>query len=62
MIRGDGNCYYRAFLYAICEALLVRNKGIRNNNDNHMDNDDHGLDSELQRLQQYGAFRIYIPL
>lgn len=22
MIRGDGNCYYRAFLYAICEALI----------------------------------------
>jgi hypothetical protein len=22
MIRGDGNCYYRAFLYAVCEELL----------------------------------------
>ena len=21
-IRGDGNCYYRAFLYAVCEHLL----------------------------------------
>ena len=20
-IRGDGNCYYRAFLYSLCEAL-----------------------------------------
>ncbi|KAL7485788.1 hypothetical protein ACHAW6_011396 [Cyclotella cf. meneghiniana] len=23
-IRGDGNCYYRAFLYSICEGLLKR--------------------------------------
>ncbi|KAL7447766.1 hypothetical protein ACHAWC_000090, partial [Mediolabrus comicus] len=23
-IRGDGNCYYRAFLYALCECLLLR--------------------------------------
>ncbi|KAL7526377.1 hypothetical protein ACHAWF_001745, partial [Thalassiosira exigua] len=22
-IRGDGNCYYRAFLYATCESLLA---------------------------------------
>ena len=21
-IRGDGNCYYRAFLYSLCEKLL----------------------------------------
>ena len=20
-VRGDGNCYYRAFLYSLCEAL-----------------------------------------
>ena len=23
-IRGDGNCYYRAFLYSLCEGLLKR--------------------------------------
>lgn len=22
-IRGDGNCYYRAFLYSLCEKLLT---------------------------------------
>jgi len=24
-VRGDGNCYYRAFLYSLCEHLLLRN-------------------------------------
>lgn len=24
-VRGDGNCYYRAFLYALCEKLLSNN-------------------------------------
>mmetsp|Transcript_34238 Transcript_34238/g.51106 ORF Transcript_34238/g.51106 Transcript_34238/m.51106 type:complete len:248 (+) Transcript_34238:350-1093(+) len=22
-VRGDGNCYYRAFLYAVCESVLL---------------------------------------
>ena len=25
-IRGDGNCYYRAFLYSLCEKLLDKNQ------------------------------------
>jgi hypothetical protein len=25
-IRGDGNCYYRAFLYSLCEKLLLSDK------------------------------------
>eukprot|EP00984_Skeletonema_dohrnii_P035025 scaffold34598_cov85-Skeletonema_dohrnii-CCMP3373.AAC.1 len=29
-VRGDGNCYYRAFLYSLCEHLLLRNS---NNNE-----------------------------
>ena len=24
-VRGDGNCYYRAFLYSLCEHLLLQN-------------------------------------
>jgi ubiquitin thioesterase protein OTUB1 len=30
-IRGDGNCYYRAFLYSLCEQLLKQ----RTNNNNN---------------------------
>ena len=26
-VRGDGNCYYRAFLYSLCEHLLMRSGG-----------------------------------
>jgi ubiquitin thioesterase protein OTUB1 len=25
-IRGDGNCYYRAFLYSLCEKVLENEK------------------------------------
>ena len=24
--RGDGNCYYRSFLYSLCESLLTANQ------------------------------------
>ena len=27
-VRGDGNCYYRAFLYALCEKLLSNNASV----------------------------------
>jgi ubiquitin thioesterase protein OTUB1 len=27
MVRGDGNCYYRAFLFALAEKLCENNKG-----------------------------------
>jgi ubiquitin thioesterase protein OTUB1 len=27
-VRGDGNCYYRAFLYALCEKLLSNNTSV----------------------------------
>lgn len=40
-IRGDGNCYYRAFLYAVCEQLL------RGSSDNDL------YKNELKRLQGY---------
>ena len=34
-VRGDGNCYYRAFLYAMCEHLLSRRLDHRaDHNDN----------------------------
>jgi hypothetical protein len=34
-VRGDGNCYYRAFLYAMCERLLSRRLDYRaDHNDN----------------------------
>jgi len=44
-IRGDGNCYYRAFLYAICEKLLR--------------NEEKDLcEKELMRLKQYAKSSI----
>ena len=44
-IRGDGNCYYRAFLYAVCEQLLrccMAREG--------------SALKELKRLQTYGTY------
>lgn len=26
-VRGDGNCYYRSFLYALCESLIKQKQG-----------------------------------
>ncbi len=43
MIRGDGNCYYRAFLYAVCEELL---RGYADGGSAHK--------AELDRLIKYG--------
>jgi ubiquitin thioesterase protein OTUB1 len=40
-IRGDGNCYYRAFLYALCECLLLRGN-TSSNCDNNDSNDAEG--------------------
>jgi ubiquitin thioesterase protein OTUB1 len=40
-IRGDGNCYYRAFLYALCEGLLHR-RFVNNSKD-----------AEAQRVRQF---------
>lgn len=34
-IRGDGNCYYRAFLYSLCEHLLRSLIIQQNGNNNH---------------------------
>ena len=45
MIRGDGNCYYRAFLYAVCEELVTRGLGSGGGSD---------VDKELERMQKYG--------
>jgi ubiquitin thioesterase protein OTUB1 len=39
-IRGDGNCYYRAFLYALCECLLLRGNGSNSDNSNGDDNNE----------------------
>mmetsp|Transcript_37120 Transcript_37120/g.111203 ORF Transcript_37120/g.111203 Transcript_37120/m.111203 type:complete len:286 (-) Transcript_37120:102-959(-) len=41
-VRGDGNCYYRSFLYSVCESLL---KGLRDGDDN--------AKKELERLQSF---------
>ncbi len=41
-VRGDGNCYYRAFLYAMCERLLSRRIDRRNDDD----------DAEFRRLKR----------
>ncbi len=46
MIRGDGNCYYRAFLYAVCEELLRGCFG-STEQDNYK--------KELKRLEAYGT-------
>ena len=48
MVRGDGNCYYRAFLYAICEECL---RGCLNSSNDNID----FYKTELKRLQSYGT-------
>jgi ubiquitin thioesterase protein OTUB1 len=48
-IRGDGNCYYRAFLYALCETLYNDNS---NSNGNSVDNTDTSR-AELKRIQEF---------
>ena len=45
MVRGDGNCYYRAFLYRLCEKLLQSKK----------DNE-----SEFKRIQSLSKFWIFL--
>jgi len=47
-VRGDGNCYYRAFLYSVCEKVL---RGVLTGDD--------GAKKELERLTTLGA---YFPL
>ncbi len=54
MIRGDGNCYYRAFLYALCETLLQRQLEFIHNG-SVVSNGDKNMDPELQRVKQYGT-------
>ncbi|KAL3793966.1 hypothetical protein HJC23_009449 [Cyclotella cryptica] len=44
-IRGDGNCYYRAFLYSLCEGLLKRRF--------HVPTDDPTDDRELKRIRTF---------
>jgi len=44
-VRGDGNCYYRAFLYALYEGLLKRLKA-----------NEAGAVDELERLKILGRF------
>ena len=46
MIRGDGNCYYRAFLYAVCEELL---RGC-------CADDSNAYTAELDRMKDYGMY------
>ncbi|KAL7448096.1 hypothetical protein ACHAWC_000353, partial [Mediolabrus comicus] len=41
-VRGDGNCYYRAFLYGLCECLLLRD------NTNNYNNDSNNNDASLK--------------
>ena len=43
-VRGDGNCYYRAFLYALCENLITQKQK--------------GKNEELQRIIQYAKNSI----
>jgi hypothetical protein len=42
-VRGDGNCYYRSFLYALLENLLKQLKA-----------NEPGAQDELERLQIFG--------
>ena len=62
MIRGDGNCYYRAFLYAVCEELLrgcfrCKDANTETNTDTNT-NDKEYHKNELKRLETYGKFVI----
>lgn len=46
-IRGDGNCYYRAFLYSLCEHL------VRRATSTNISSDTTGQDKEFKRIQTY---------
>jgi ubiquitin thioesterase protein OTUB1 len=46
-IRGDGNCYYRAFLYALVETLYS------SNNDPSSSSSSSSSSSELKRISDY---------
>eukprot|EP00579_Thalassiosira_antarctica_P000874 CAMPEP_0201876448 /NCGR_PEP_ID=MMETSP0902-20130614/8134_1 /ASSEMBLY_ACC=CAM_ASM_000551 /TAXON_ID=420261 /ORGANISM="Thalassiosira antarctica, Strain CCMP982" /LENGTH=322 /DNA_ID=CAMNT_0048403699 /DNA_START=30 /DNA_END=996 /DNA_ORIENTATION=- len=48
-IRGDGNCYYRAFLYSLCEHLL-RSLILCDGSDNDNDNKQHEEFSRLKNV------------
>ena len=55
-IRGDGNCYYRSFLYSLCERLL-RSLLLLDDNNNTNDNNDNTNDiaskKEFNRIKQH---------
>ena len=59
-IRGDGNCYYRAFLYALCENLIDQSK--KTKAPMNMQDDESlmnkRMDDDLDRLIQYAINSI----
>ena len=55
-IRGDGNCYYRAFLYALCEHLYNHTGGDTSSDTNINTNTTSNANAsvgELKRIQDY---------
>jgi ubiquitin thioesterase protein OTUB1 len=52
-IRGDGNCYYRAFLYALCEKLYAE-RG------NELKRIEHYILSSIDTVETYGYDRFTI--
>lgn len=51
-VRGDGNCYYRAFLYSMCEHLLT--SLIRDNHHAEFTRLNGVVNKSLKRVCQYG--------
>eukprot|EP00522_Entomoneis_paludosa_P000016 CAMPEP_0172477058 /NCGR_PEP_ID=MMETSP1065-20121228/70698_1 /TAXON_ID=265537 /ORGANISM="Amphiprora paludosa, Strain CCMP125" /LENGTH=344 /DNA_ID=CAMNT_0013235297 /DNA_START=82 /DNA_END=1116 /DNA_ORIENTATION=+ len=49
MVRGDGNCYYRAFLYSLVEQLL-----------NHHHHQDPTAKAEGERICQWRYYRAFL--
>ena len=54
-IRGDGNCYYRAFLYALCEHLLMGGNGSNCDNSNDSNNSISGSSNNDASLKEGGS-------
>eukprot|EP00584_Thalassiosira_punctigera_P007572 CAMPEP_0172526070 /NCGR_PEP_ID=MMETSP1067-20121228/1084_1 /TAXON_ID=265564 ORGANISM="Thalassiosira punctigera, Strain Tpunct2005C2" /NCGR_SAMPLE_ID=MMETSP1067 /ASSEMBLY_ACC=CAM_ASM_000444 /LENGTH=292 /DNA_ID=CAMNT_0013309505 /DNA_START=9 /DNA_END=884 /DNA_ORIENTATION=+ len=54
-VRGDGNCYYRAFLYSLCERLLRRRGALLLARDDDDDGENDDEDGEFERLKELVA-------
>lgn len=60
-VRGDGNCYYRAFLYSLCEHLLLQNS-IKNGASNEFSRIKTTIVNSLKWVCQFGYEEMTIDV